>query len=98
MSKMRSMSKQGTAQNQKKMRASDRSAAESKRNNPATLSNPESTPVFLTVSREEIADRAHALFLARGGRHGDDWADWFRAEAELGREKALRAVATMRDH
>jgi hypothetical protein len=30
-----------------------------------------------------IAARAYALFLARGATHGDDWADWLRAEAEL---------------
>lgn len=34
-------------------------------------------------SQEAIAARAYALFLARGGVHGDDWADWLRAEAEL---------------
>ena len=32
---------------------------------------------------EAIAARAYALFLARGAAHGDDWADWLRAEAEL---------------
>lgn len=25
----------------------------------------------------------YALFLARGGAHGDDWTDWLQAEAEL---------------
>jgi hypothetical protein len=34
-------------------------------------------------SREAIAARAYAQFLARGGVHGDDWADWLQAEAEL---------------
>lgn len=34
-------------------------------------------------SQEAIASRAYALFLARGGAHGDDWADWLKAEAEL---------------
>jgi hypothetical protein len=34
-------------------------------------------------SQEAIAARAYALFLARGGAHGDDWADWLQAEAEL---------------
>ncbi len=34
-------------------------------------------------SQEAIAARAYALFLARGGVHGDDWADWLQAEAEL---------------
>jgi hypothetical protein len=33
--------------------------------------------------QEAIAARAYALFLARGGVHGDDWADWLQAEAEL---------------
>jgi hypothetical protein len=37
------------------------------------------------VPREEIARRAYALFLERGARHGDDLADWLRAEAELAR-------------
>ncbi len=35
------------------------------------------------ASQEAIASRAYALFLARGGAHGDDWADWLQAEAEL---------------
>jgi hypothetical protein len=34
-------------------------------------------------SHEAIAARAYVLFLARGGAHGDDWADWMQAEAEL---------------
>ncbi len=39
-------------------------------------------------SEEAIAARAYALFLARGGVHGDDWADWLKAEAELRAEGA----------
>jgi hypothetical protein len=46
-------------------------------------SNPEGTSRPSMVSHQEIATRAYALFLARGGQHGDDWADWFRAEAEV---------------
>ncbi len=34
-------------------------------------------------SHEAIAARAYALFLARGGAHGDDWAVWLQAEAKL---------------
>jgi hypothetical protein len=34
-------------------------------------------------SFEEIQRRAHELFVARGGSHGCDWADWFTAELEL---------------
>jgi HSP20 family molecular chaperone IbpA len=30
-----------------------------------------------------IARRAYELFEARGGEHGHDWEDWFRAESEL---------------
>ena len=32
---------------------------------------------------EEIQRRAYELFVARGGIHGCDWADWFTAEQEL---------------
>ena len=40
----------------------------------------------------EIARRAFELFEARGGEHGHDWEDWFRAESEVRRtRKALNA-------
>lgn len=39
-----------------------------------------------TISYEDLAARAYVRFLARGGQHGDDWADWFQAEAELRQE------------
>jgi HSP20 family protein len=31
----------------------------------------------------EIARRAYELFETRGGEHGHDWDDWFRAESEV---------------
>jgi hypothetical protein len=40
------------------------------------------------VTHEEIAARAYEHFLARGGQLGDDWGDWFRAEAELAGDTA----------
>ena len=36
--------------------------------------------------REEIARRAHELYLQRGGGHGKDVEDWVRAEKELSDE------------
>ena len=33
--------------------------------------------------RAQIEFRAYESFLARGGAHGDDLADWFKAEREL---------------
>lgn len=30
-----------------------------------------------------IARRAYELFVVRGGEHGHDWEDWFRAESEI---------------
>lgn len=42
-----------------------------------------------TVPVEEIARRAHEIFLARGGEDGRDVEDWLRAEREL-RERAAR--------
>lgn len=46
-------------------------------------SNPEGTSLPSMVFHREIAARAYQLFLARGGQHGDDWGDWFQAEAEV---------------
>jgi hypothetical protein len=34
-------------------------------------------------SMEQIRMRAYELFIARGGYHGNDLADWFMAEREL---------------
>jgi hypothetical protein len=38
-------------------------------------------------SREEIARVAYELFERRGGEHGHDWEDWFKAE-QVVRERA----------
>lgn len=38
---------------------------------------------LLFVYEEEIADRAYALWKARGGEHGNDRQDWFEAERQL---------------
>jgi hypothetical protein len=35
------------------------------------------------VNETEIARRAYQLYESRGGEHGRDWDDWFRAEQEL---------------
>jgi hypothetical protein len=36
-----------------------------------------------TPSFSQVQVRAYEIFIARGGVHGHDWADWFRAEREL---------------
>lgn len=38
---------------------------------------------FSSPTHEEIAKRAYAIFLARGGKHGHDRDDWLQAEYEL---------------
>ncbi len=40
---------------------------------------------------EQISTRAFEIFLERGGMHGDDLADWFRAERELRGKTARKA-------
>ncbi len=42
-------------------------------------------------TREDIARRAYELFLARGAIHGNDLADWFRAEQEFRKQAAARS-------
>src|ERR1044072_3841685 len=37
----------------------------------------------LTKLQEAIASRAYELFESRGGEHGQEQADWLRAESEL---------------
>jgi hypothetical protein len=37
----------------------------------------------ISVSHEEIARLAHKYWTERGGQHGNDAADWLRAEQEL---------------
>jgi hypothetical protein len=40
-------------------------------------------------AREEIAQRAFELFLARGGQHGHHEEDWLRAEREIRERRGL---------
>ena len=44
-------------------------------------------------THEDIARRAYQLYEDRGGDHGHDWDDWFRAEREL-RQLALHRGIT----
>jgi DNA relaxase NicK len=37
----------------------------------------------------EIQRRAYELYLERGYQHGDDQADWFRAEAEIKKQYSI---------
>lgn len=36
-----------------------------------------------TSNRDAVARRAYELFLSRGGEHGHDQEDWYRAEQEV---------------
>ncbi|MBI2115693.1 MAG: DUF2934 domain-containing protein [candidate division NC10 bacterium] len=78
------MPKPGTP---RKIKRSEGPTARRERNTPGRASGREETSTDSTIPHEEIADRAYALFLARGGQHGEDLADWFRAEAELLEER-----------
>ena len=40
-------------------------------------------PAFVLVSRDDIAERAYAFYVARGCTNGFDREDWLRAEREL---------------
>lgn len=43
---------------------------------------------------EQIAQRAHARFVARGGEHGHDVDDWLEAERELVDERPIGSRRT----
>lgn len=50
-----------------------------------TMPNGSSQPTSATppVPKEEVARLAHRFWAERGGQHGHDMDDWFRAEQEL---------------
>jgi hypothetical protein len=48
----------------------------------------------LAPTFEQIQRRSYELFLARGGTHGCDWADWFAAERELTASLATNSANT----
>lgn len=55
-----------------------------KKTNVLTMPNgSQSSSVAELVSHEEVARLAHRLWAERGGQHGHDMDDWFRAEQEL---------------
>jgi len=64
-------------------RTSGSPIARRRRENPVSIPGPEGSSLASTVFHREIAARAYELFLARGGQHGGDWADWLQAEAEV---------------
>jgi len=46
------------------------------------------------LSPEDIARRAHELYVHRGGEHGKAVEDWLRAEKQLGDESVAGLVKT----
>jgi hypothetical protein len=49
----------------------------------ASNGQPAMTPASQAATHAQIEFRAYEIFLARGGAHSDDLADWFKAEREL---------------
>lgn len=47
----------------------------------------------LQPTLEEIQQRAHEIFRARGGTPGKELEDWLRAEQQLRRERAATHLA-----
>jgi hypothetical protein len=53
---------------------------------PSKTAGKSTSPSTRKPTTEEIATRAYYLYLERGGQHGCDQDDWYRAEQELMRE------------
>jgi hypothetical protein len=49
---------------------------------------PLTTTPALPPTHERIRERAHEIFMARGGTPGNELDDWLRAEQELKQERA----------
>lgn len=86
------MPKQGSP---RKTKPSDGSAASRRRNTPVPSFHPAEAPPGSAPPHDELAARAYALFLTRGGQHGDDWRDWFQAEAELRRAQLVDRASSL---
>jgi hypothetical protein len=54
----------------------------------AKTSDSTKTPFNVPPTVEEIRQRAHGIFLARGSTPGNEPDDWLRAEQELKQERA----------
>lgn len=76
----------------RKTKPSKASVPQKRRSAPAPRAAQGAAPPTSMVSHETLAARAYAFFLARGGRHGNDWADWYQAEEELRRENGAGQI------
>jgi hypothetical protein len=63
---------------------------------PASPKPPSVSPVSSNgrATDEEVARRAYALFLQRGGSHGGDVDDWLEAERQLKSESSRLSTRT----
>ena len=68
------------------MKTRTRHANSAKAGAPTTLAR------SLQPTPEEIRQRAHEIYLARGGTPGNDLEDWLRAEQQLKQERAAAKV------
>ncbi len=59
---------------------------------------PEQHEVKNAPAYEEIAARAHELWIQRGSPHGDPEQDWLKAEAQLRAAKESHAVQNSMNH
>jgi hypothetical protein len=57
-----------------------------RKNTPAADNRSAEAKSASPITREDIAQRAYALYLARGGEEGHDMDDWLQAERELREE------------
>jgi hypothetical protein len=62
------------------LRPRDHMAKPKRRDNGAPVDGGSTTA---TIDRDQLAQRAYELYLARGGEDGQDMEDWLNAEREL---------------
>jgi len=68
----------------KPIKSKETPASKAVRPKPDTPVKTKTSKTVVTVpTRDQIAELAYHLFLARGGRHGQDLDDWFEAERRL---------------
>ena len=60
-----------------------------------STSDPEAVAWEMQQVQLAITRRAYELFQIRGGEHGHDWEDWFRAESELIRPVSIAIAVSL---
>ena len=86
------VTRQGRRVSGKPLRAKTSSRAKTRKPLPPEEEHEGETPFANEDIQPRIAERAYELYQRRGGHHGQDLDDWFRAEQEVMAEESWENI------